>query len=166
MCRLEPGRKLAGILYFHRISDVTTGGIPSRNFGMFEKLCGEDALQNLVIVTNLWGEVDPQIGDEREAELASSDTFFKPVLDQGAQMARHGNTVDSAEEIIRLILDHHPLPPGFQRVWKPVVSVTNCGRYEPDRHPNMNLAGEDSSGRRRSRFFSKIRGFVDDLFYS
>ena len=77
---------------------------------MFRKLCGGNTLKNVVIVTNMWGEVDPQIGDEREAELKGEDIFFKPVLDQDAKMARHENTIPSAESIIRLILDNHPLP--------------------------------------------------------
>ena len=75
---------------------------------MFRMLCGENALQNVVIVTNMWGEVDPEVGNRREAELR--DHFFKPVLDKGARMARHENTVLSAEKIIRLILGNHPLP--------------------------------------------------------
>ena len=77
---------------------------------MFRKLCGDSTLQNVVIVTNMWGEVDPQLGDTREAELKSEDIFFKPVLDKGARMARHENTVPSAREIICLILENHPLP--------------------------------------------------------
>ena len=77
---------------------------------MFRKLCGENSLKNVVIVTNMWGEVDPQVGDAREAELAREDIFFKPVLEKGARMARHENTVTSAESVIRLILENHPLP--------------------------------------------------------
>jgi len=77
---------------------------------MFRKLCGDTTLQNVVIVTNMWGEVDPQVGNAREAELMRDDLFFKPVLDKGAQMARHENTVPSAENVVRLILDNHPLP--------------------------------------------------------
>ena len=77
---------------------------------MFRKLCGDNALQNVVIVTNMWGEVDPQVGADREAELKNEDIFFKPVLEKGAQMARHENTVPSAESIIRHILNNHPLP--------------------------------------------------------
>ena len=38
------------------------------------------------------------------------DVFFKPVLDKGGQMARHNNTAASAENIILLVLDNHPLP--------------------------------------------------------
>ena len=77
---------------------------------MFRKLCGDNTLQNVVIVTNMWGEVDPQVGEAREAELVREDIFFKPVLEKGAQMARHKNTALSAENIIRLVLDNHPLP--------------------------------------------------------
>ena len=77
---------------------------------MFRKLCGESTLQNVVIVTNMWGEVDPKLGDAREAELVREDIFFKPVLDKGARMSRHDNTCPSAKRIIRLILENHPLP--------------------------------------------------------
>ena len=86
-----------------------------KNFKMFQKLCGDNALQNVIIVTNMWGEVNPQVGEEREAELMGKDLFFKPALEKGAQMARHENTVPSAENIIRLILDHDPLPLDIQR---------------------------------------------------
>jgi hypothetical protein len=43
--------KLSGLIYVHRISDVLMGGISSRNFRMFRKLCGDDTLKNVVIVT-------------------------------------------------------------------------------------------------------------------
>jgi len=77
---------------------------------MFRKLCGETTLRNVVVVTNMWGEVDPKVGEAREAELMTDDIFFKPVLDKGAQTARHENTVTSAQKIIRLFLDNHPIP--------------------------------------------------------
>jgi len=108
--RYERGGTLAGVLYFHRISDLMMGGISTRNLKMFRKLCGDTTLQNVVIVTNMWGEVGSRVGDAREAELMEDDAFFKPVLDKGGQMARHNNTVASAESIIRRILDNRPLP--------------------------------------------------------
>ena len=110
ICRYEQGGTLAGVLYFHRISDFKMDGISMRNLNMFRKLCGDGTLQNVVIITNMWGEVNPRVGDAREAELMREDIFFKPVLDRGAQMVRHDNTVASAENIIRLVLDNHPLP--------------------------------------------------------
>jgi len=77
---------------------------------MFRKLCGDNTLRNVVVVTNMWGEVSPQVGAAREAELMSEDIFFKPVLKRGGQMARHNNTVASAESIIRRVLNNRPLP--------------------------------------------------------
>ena len=106
--------KLAGVLYFHRISDVRVGGISTRNFGMFRKLCGDNLLRNVVIVTNRWEEVDPQVGEAREAELRRGDRFFQPLLAKGARMARHDGTATSAEKIIRLLLCNNPLPPRIQ----------------------------------------------------
>ena len=72
---------------------------------MFQKLCGDNALRNVVIVTNMWEGVSARICmNRREAVLMEGDDFFKPVLDKGARMARHESTVLSAEKIIRLIL--------------------------------------------------------------
>jgi hypothetical protein len=97
----------AGVLYFHRISDLETTGVSRKNWVMFRKLCGEKALQNVVIVTNMWEDIDPRIGSAREAELTRD---LKPVLDGGATMARHDKTLSSAQTIIRLLLNNHPLP--------------------------------------------------------
>ena len=77
---------------------------------MFRELCGDNALKNVVIVTNMWGRVDPQLGEAHEAELRAKDTLFKPILDKGGQMARHDNTASSARDILRRILCNHPLP--------------------------------------------------------
>ena len=108
--RYKQGATLAGILYFYRISDRRMGGISRHNLNMFKKLCGDDALKNVVVITNMWGDVKPHIGNARETQLREKDIFFKPVLDKGAQMARHDDTVPSAQRIIRLLLDNHPLP--------------------------------------------------------
>ena len=113
--RYERGDRLAGVLYFHRISDPRMGGTQMRNFRMFRNLCGESALRNVVIVTNMWVGVEPELGNAREAELMREDIFFKPVLDKGAGMARHENTVASAETIVRLIVGNHPLPLQIQK---------------------------------------------------
>jgi len=70
---------------------------------MFRKLCGDSTLQNVVIVTNMWGEVDPQVGGACEAELMREDIFFKPILDKGAQIARRTRYHRSRKTSPRLI---------------------------------------------------------------
>ena len=104
---------LSGIIYMHRISDGRFTGIAGRNFKMFCELCGDEALKNVVIVTNMWSEVSPEVGEAREGEL--SNVFFKPVLDKSAQMARHQNTVQSAHDVVRKIVTNTPLVLQIQR---------------------------------------------------
>ncbi|KAF8896188.1 P-loop containing nucleoside triphosphate hydrolase protein [Infundibulicybe gibba] len=111
----ENGKTLSGVLYLHRISDFRMGGISTRNFKMFRELCGEDTLKNVIILTNMWGEVSREVGEARESELATRDIFFKPVLDKGAQLRRHTNTIESAHNVLRYLINNHPLSLKIQR---------------------------------------------------
>ncbi|KDQ24440.1 hypothetical protein PLEOSDRAFT_19162, partial [Pleurotus ostreatus PC15] len=104
------GVKLSGAIYIHRISDVRMGGASTRNFKLFKGLCGDDMLQNVVIVTNMWSHVPLDVGEAREEELKSDHDFFKPVLDGGAQLKRHDNTSTSARDIVGSIAFNIPLP--------------------------------------------------------
>ncbi|KAJ8691725.1 hypothetical protein PTI98_011264 [Pleurotus ostreatus] len=103
------GVRLSGIVYVHRISDFRMGGTSTRNFRMFRKLCGDDSLRNVVLVTNMWGQVPLDVGEAREQELKQEDMFFKPVLDEGAQLKRHNNTLTSAHEILRSVAFKDPV---------------------------------------------------------
>ncbi|EMD32135.1 hypothetical protein CERSUDRAFT_99815 [Gelatoporia subvermispora B] len=101
-------KKLSGIIYMHRISDFRMGGTSKRNFTMFRKLCGDDTLKNVLIVTNMWGEVSAEVGSAREKELAADDILFKPVLEKGARMLRHDNTLSSAHRILSCLINNRP----------------------------------------------------------
>ena len=80
---------------------------------MLRELCGETSLKNVLLVTNMWGEVSHEVGEARERELASD--FLKPALDKGAHMVRHHNTEHSAHEVIRRIMNNHPVVLKIQR---------------------------------------------------
>ena len=80
---------------------------------MFRELCGDTTLRNVVLVTNMWGEVSRDVGESRENELSSN--FFKPVLDKGAQMVRHHNTAQSAQDVVRMIMRNRPIVLQIQR---------------------------------------------------
>ena len=111
--RYENGSRLAGLIYMHRISDKRFSGIAGRNFKIFRELCGESSLKNVILVTTMWDEVSVDVGESREKELASK--FLKPALDKGAQMTRHHNTEQSAHDVIRRIMNNHPLALQIQR---------------------------------------------------
>lgn len=113
IARYKSGSQLAGLIYMHRISDRRFSGIAGRNFKIFRELCGETSLKNVVLVTNMWGEVSSDVGQARETELASN--FLKPALDKGARMVRHHNTEQSAHGVLRCIINNHPVVLQIQR---------------------------------------------------
>ncbi|KAF9465617.1 P-loop containing nucleoside triphosphate hydrolase protein [Collybia nuda] len=102
----EYGKKLGGIIYLHRITDLRTAGISAHNIKIFKNLCGEGTLKNVIIVTNMWGQVPPSVGEARERELATNETLFKPALDKKAHLIRHDNTRESAQAILRLAIQN------------------------------------------------------------
>lgn len=91
------------------------GGIARKNFRVFRKLCGDDTLKNVVIVTTMWSQVDLETGRKRERELSTNEMFFKPALENGAHMVRHDNTIESGRRVLRQILDSAPKPLTIQR---------------------------------------------------
>ena len=97
----------------HRISDNRMGGLSLRNFKMFKEMCGIEAAKNVAIVTTMWDEVHASRGEARERELRSQ--FFKPILDQGAQLLRNDNIQQSALRIIAHFIENQPVPLGIQQ---------------------------------------------------
>lgn len=75
---------------------------------MLRNLCGDATLQNVLLVTNMWSGVDPDVGEARERELASNDKFFKSALDKGARMLRHDGSQGSAQAILRHLVGLEP----------------------------------------------------------
>ena len=81
----------------HRISDPRVG-VSRKNLRMFHSICGEGNLKNVRIVTTNWSRVNEQEGIDRETDLKHG--AFKALVDAGAQMRRHANTLDSARQIM------------------------------------------------------------------
>ena len=80
---------------------------------MFRKLCGEQTLKNIVLMTNMWGRVTPQQGADREQQL--KDDFFKAAIEKGAQLCRHTDTLESARAVLRMILEEQSAVLEIQR---------------------------------------------------
>ena len=73
-----------------------------KNLRMFKELCGEKMLANVLIVTTNWSRVEEEEGDRQEKALREG--FFKRLLDEGARIARHDNTLESVRSIIAPLL--------------------------------------------------------------
>lgn len=114
----KEGKKLNGILYLSRISDIRVGSATPHNFCRFRKLCGDDTLKNVVIVTTMWDITPCEAAVRKEQEMAQNPALFKPAIDRGAQMARHYNTIESAHHILRIVLG---FPPELLRIQRELV---------------------------------------------
>lgn len=96
--------RIAGLIYVHRITDTRMGGRSQSNLRMFHKLCGDDSLKNVAIITTMWDKVTTEEGQRREQELRSGHNLFKPLLEKGAVMERYDGTRQSASNIINYLL--------------------------------------------------------------
>ncbi|KZP31991.1 hypothetical protein FIBSPDRAFT_714762, partial [Athelia psychrophila] len=92
---------LSGLLFLHRISDNRMTGSALRNTHMFQMLCGDSGLPNVVFVTTMWGQVAEKVGENRETELR--DTFWQPMIDKHSRTARFHHTTESAWNILAQI---------------------------------------------------------------
>ncbi|KAL0579291.1 hypothetical protein V5O48_002689 [Marasmius crinis-equi] len=159
------GRRLAGVLYLHRISDPRMGGISRRNFNMFKQLCGEHTLKNVVIISNMWGQVSPELGNAREEELTTNEQFFKPALDKGAKMVRHDNTPENALAILRHLVGNEPLPlriqteivDGKKDIWQTAAGDEVAPELAAQ---NRKFTAE------RDEFLQQMKGGVQAKFFS
>ena len=61
----------------------------------------------------MWGEDPLDVNEAREKEL--SGKIFKTALDNGARMVRHYNTAQSAHDVVRRIMNNHPVVLQIQR---------------------------------------------------
>ncbi|KAF8601787.1 hypothetical protein BDV93DRAFT_495419 [Ceratobasidium sp. AG-I] len=106
----KEGYKLTGIIYLHRITDNRMGGVSRRTFNLLRELCGKDSLTNVLIVTNMWSDPPTKGEQRREAQLEEDPKYFKPALDEGAQLTQQlHNTEESTHNIIRLLLKKSPI---------------------------------------------------------
>ena len=99
---------LNGLIYVHRISDPKVSRISKRNLRLFKQLCGDGSLKNVCIITTNWSRVTKEEGDRRELELRESPDFFKPLIDEGAQLTRHDNGITSARSIVNFLTNKDP----------------------------------------------------------
>ncbi|KAH6895963.1 P-loop containing nucleoside triphosphate hydrolase protein [Thelonectria olida] len=99
----EVGLELKGIIYAHRITDIRYAGSAVKTFEIFKRICGEDALSNVLLATTLWNKIDEVTGASRERELRRD--FWAYMLGRGSQMSRfHGDRTSAVALISQLIV--------------------------------------------------------------
>ncbi|PUU75419.1 hypothetical protein B9Z19DRAFT_994853 [Tuber borchii] len=127
-------RLLSGIIYLHRITDVHLDSPPQKNLGMFERFCGPSVLQNVLLTTTQWSNIDHMLGWQREEDLRRQD-FWGGLISKGASLERFMNTRESGLELIYKLMKKEPKPLHIQDqiVEKGMALVeTDAGRFIND----------------------------------
>lgn len=91
---------LHGIVYLHRISDPRLQASAKKNLLIFKKLCGQDALKKVILVTTMWDKVGPEEGEARERELIRTPEVWGYMMGKGSRHRRHLNTAETARGIV------------------------------------------------------------------
>jgi hypothetical protein len=69
-----------------------------KNLQMFENLCGQKAMSNVIVATTMWDGVNQETGAQREIELRKD--FLTDMLQSGCKTERFDGTGASAWKIV------------------------------------------------------------------
>ena len=126
------GMRVAGIVYLNEITQTRMAGTVRKNLEMFKKLCGDEALRNVVLGTTKWDEVNLEVGQQREQEL--KDIHWKEMLQQGSVIMRVHADSASAWEIVNHILKNDRIE--FVRIQEELLEF---GRHIPETEAGRTL---------------------------
>lgn len=93
--------KVTGIIYTQRISDIRMQGASMKSLKMFQKLCGDKMLNNVVLLTTRWDSVEEKLGEQREKEL--EENFWEHMINKGSKVMRYRDEHDIAKVMAHLL---------------------------------------------------------------
>ena len=96
---------LGGVIYLLSIADKRMKGTTRRNLDMFYQLCGDKALEKVVLGTTNWGvsEIDREMEPKREEQLAKN--FWNKSKTSSGSLRRFDKTKESAVAFVDAILE-------------------------------------------------------------
>lgn len=86
----------------HRITDNRMAGTPYKNLRMFGELCGDKAIEKVVLLMTMWDKVEHAVGANRERELL--EHYWAQMIKHGASHKRFYNMESSGWEVIKYIM--------------------------------------------------------------
>lgn len=101
-CQYQLGVQLKGVIYVHRIADLRYGNSAVKTFEICKRICGEDALKNVLLLTSRWDQVDEVTGAKREKQLR--EDFWSYMLHRGSNMSRYHGSRESAQSLVSQLL--------------------------------------------------------------
>ncbi|KAJ4327230.1 hypothetical protein N0V84_002360 [Fusarium piperis] len=91
------GIPLRGVLYLHKITDNRMTGSSLTYLNLLQSLLGEEALENLILVTSMWNMLrDENLGQALQREQELIDNYWAPMQKEGSYVVQFDGTPDSA----------------------------------------------------------------------
>ncbi|PUU75514.1 hypothetical protein B9Z19DRAFT_896141, partial [Tuber borchii] len=100
---------LSGIIYLHPITQTRIEGSTMSNLRMFQSLCGQEVLENVLLTTTQWSKVDPEDGQAREDNLRD-EGLWGGFIGKGATLQRFHGTKESGLELINQLVSKKRKP--------------------------------------------------------
>jgi len=107
------GQLLSGIIYLHPITHTRMEGSAMKNLRMFQKLCGQEVLENVLLTTTQWSNVNPVEGQAREENLRD-EGLWGGLIGKGAMLQRFHGTRESGLELIHKLMSNTRKPLDIQ----------------------------------------------------
>lgn len=121
---------LRGIIYIHGITDSRCKTGSTDTLEILKRICGDDALRSVMVVTSRWDRVEEDMGSRREAYLRK--TFMPDLLSKGSTMGRFYGSRKCAVALVSQLLAKKPTSLRLQLEIvkaKKHVEETAAGRY-------------------------------------
>lgn len=77
-------------------------GSALQNFRAFQRLCGEDNFEHIVLCTTFWDTVEEVTGVAREKELCENPEFWAKMMGQGSQVVRIRDYAQSKDVLMQM----------------------------------------------------------------
>lgn len=129
--------KIAGVIYIHPITEVRMKGSAMKNLSMFRKVVGKDNMSSCCLVTTKWSLQDSAVSESREDEIRTNPKFWQPLLARGAKIARFGDSMESAINIIKPLVNSNGFTP--QITIETQIQGKRLVDTEAGREVNVNL---------------------------
>ena len=93
---------MTGIIYLHKISEPRITEPPRRRLEIFERLCGSNLPEKVILVTSMWNLVTEDEGSSREKQLQSK--YWPPT--SRPNVTRYGDTkdIEGAYRVVDMLL--------------------------------------------------------------
>ena len=148
----ELGVSLKGVIYLHRVTDLRFQGSSMKTLKIFTKICGVDALKNVVLATTRWDEVVEAVGADREQQLRTN--FWAYMLSKGSIMTRFHGDRPSAIGMVSQLLSKRSIVLDIQR------EMVDEGK--PLNQTTAGAMVNDEAGSKKAEYEQGLRD-LDDL---